>query len=93
MTRDEKNLVELWSRKYYDKVEELNRAEQKLAVAIECLDKTIKENTFYLNWKSCEHDWEPDTLMEVMRCDICGIGLNTFESMQALAKIKERPSE
>jgi len=48
------------------------------------LKKVIKENSLMLNYKECEHDWEPDTSMTVMRCDKCDIGLNTHSAMEYL---------
>lgn len=51
------------------------------------LKKTIKENTIMLNYRTCEHEWEPDTSMIVMRCDRCGIGLNTFEALEHITEL------
>jgi len=49
----------------------------------EHLKKVIKENTIMLNLCE-EHEWEPDTSMTVMRCDKCGVGLNTWKAKESL---------
>ena len=59
----------------------------------EALEKTIKENTIMLNEQKCArdaHDWEPDTSMTIMRCDRCGLGMNTNDSRRALADFRKR---
>jgi hypothetical protein len=60
---------------------------------VEALEKTIKENTIMLNEQKCArngHDWEPDTSLTIMRCDRCGLGMNTNDSRRALADFRKR---
>jgi len=71
-------------------LEKLRADAEKLAVALE---KTIKENTIMLNEQKCArdgHDWEPDTSLTIMRCDRCGLGMNTNDSRQTLAEFRKR---
>jgi hypothetical protein len=69
----------------------LAEKDKVIAGLVEALEKTIKENTIMLDEFTCKkdgHDWEPDTSMTIMRCDLCGIGANTYEARKVLAKHK-----
>jgi len=46
-------IAELWKGKYYDKVDELNLAEQKLEIAMECVELYCDDNA------ECDGDYHP----------------------------------
>jgi len=68
--------------------------EQENKILRDALEKATKEIEFVYG-KECsrslsdgEHDWEPNTTMNIMRCENCGIGANTFALFEALAQLK-----
>jgi len=37
---------------------------------------------YFGGWKTCAHDWEPNTVMTYMRCERCGVTCKFLEAAQ-----------
>lgn len=76
---------------YHNHYRLVNRAKRELIRSfVKPLKKVVKENTIMIDDFDCRmkgHDWEPDTSMTVMRCDLCGMGANTYEAKELLKEI------
>ena len=60
---------------------QLSNASMHIEQFRDILRKVLKEAHTQFNYEDCEHEWEPDTLMTIMRCEKCGIGMNTHKAL------------